>query len=70
MPKILFRFEKYQKDLENIFGFGDNGVWIWCGNLSLLSDEFMWSAVNVFPNSPKISDVTEKDVLEFDLVFH
>ena len=28
----------------------------------------MWSAVNVLPNSPKISDVISRDVSELDFV--
>ena len=61
--------KKKKKKKENagkIFCFGDNGgdngVWTFYGNLSLLWGEFMWLAVNVLPNSLKISDLTKTDV--------
>ena len=39
----------------------NSGVSRCCGNFSLLWREFMWSAVTVFPNSPKISDVIRRE---------
>ena len=46
------------KIAEKDFNFWDNGVLTCCGNFPQLSWEYMWLAVNVLPNSPKISDLT------------
>ena len=69
MRKILFRFWKCKKNSEKIWGFDENGVWTCCGKFSLLWREFMWSAVNVLPDSPKISDLTKKNVFQLTFVF-
>ena len=67
MCKILSKFEKFKKILDNVFGLADNDVWTWCQNLSQLWQEYMWLAVNVLPNNPKISDLTKKDVFWLNL---
>ena len=56
--------ENVKKHWEEVFGFKDNGIWMWWGNSSLLWSEFMWSAINVLPKSPEISDLTGGDVFE------
>ena len=54
--------EMEKKNWENLLGFADNGVWSTCGNLTVLWREVMWSAVNLLPNSPKISQLTKRHV--------
>ena len=61
MEKTLCRFGNAKEIWENIFGFGDNCIWTCSENWTLLRGEFMWSAVNMLPNSPKIPDLTKRD---------
>ena len=39
-----------------------------CENISLLEQEHLSSEVNVSTNSPKISDVTKRDVFQLNLI--
>ena len=52
---------------ENVYGFWDYGVSTCLVNFSELWRECMWAAVNVLPNSPKISYLTEKGVFQPNL---
>ena len=60
--KCYVVLENEKNNSENAFGFGDNGVWRCYNDLSLLWHEFLWATVKVLSNSPKTSDVTERDV--------
>ena len=62
LPKILCRLQKCNKDSENISSFWHNGVWTCCMNFFQLWQEYMWSEVNLSPNKPKISVLTNRDV--------
>ena len=61
MCKILCILQKCNKDLRKGVGFWDKSIWTCCSNFSQLSGEYMWSAVNVLPNSAKFSDLTKRD---------
>ena len=52
---------------ENVLRFWHNSVWTYCGNFSHLWREYMWSAVNVLPNFPKIGDMTKADFFPLNL---
>ena len=48
------------KNLEKVFCFWDNSVWIGCVKLSLLRGEYLSSAFNVLTNSLKIFHITKR----------
>ena len=50
------------KNPGNVSDFWDNGVWTCLENFCELWQEYMWAAVYVLPNSPKISHLTKRDV--------
>ena len=50
------------KSVGSVSSFWDNGVWICCRNISKLWREYMWSAVNVLPKRPKVSDLNKRNV--------
>ena len=52
--KIFINFGNAKRNPENVFFCCDNNSWTSCGNFTLLWGKFMWSAVDVLPNSPKI----------------
>ena len=54
---------------ENIFSFEDNSAGTCCGNLWLLSQDYMWSAVNMLKKSPNFSDPTKRHDTQLTL-FH
>ena len=53
---------KPQWKSERIFVFLHNCIWVHCSKSSLLWREYLSSAVSVQTNSPKISDLTKRDV--------
>ena len=55
-----------QQEIENVFCLLDNCIWIGWGKFSLLSREYLPSAVNVSANSPKISDITKRDIFQLN----
>ena len=67
MFKTLCRFQKLERNSENIFGFLNNCIWIACSNFCLLWQEYFSLAVNVITNSSKISDLTKRDVFQFNI---
>ena len=56
----VFQAQKINCFLENCF-------WISCGKFSLFRREYLSFPVNVLTNSPKISDITKRDI--FELIF-
>ena len=62
MRNILCRFQNLTKNPKKNFNFGDNGVGTSCGNLFQILQEYMLLPANVLPNSPKISDLTKRNV--------
>ena len=59
--KIQFKFTILQNESENIFCFWDNCIWKYCCKLSLLTREYLISAVNGLTNSPKILHISQRD---------
>ena len=53
---------------EKVFLFRDDCIWIGCGKLSLLTREYLWPAVTVLKNSPKILSITKRDFFKFNFV--
>ena len=51
--------EKIQK---KSFCFLDNWIWISCGKSFLLGIEYLSWAINALKNSPKISNITKRDI--------
>ena len=51
------------KNWEICFKFLDNWTWIVCDKSFLLGREYLSWAVYVLKNSPKISDITKRDVV-------
>ena len=74
--KLVFFFQNAQnfvqilknaiKFWEYIFCFSHNSVSTCCGNFSYLWRKYMWSAVNVLPNSPKIWHITKRGVFQLN----
>ena len=58
--KFYVDFQNRIKFSENVDGVGYNCVWICCSSFCQLWQEYMWSAVNVLKNGPKISDPTKR----------
>ena len=54
--------EKIQKES---FCFLDNYIGIDCCKFSLLQRVYLWSAVNMLTSSPKILDITKRDISNF-----
>ena len=50
------------KIAESVLPFWDNSVSVLCHNFSHLWRQYMWSAVNLLRNSPKIMDLTKIDI--------
>ena len=60
--EILAAFQKFRKRLRKSFlFFFYKGIWFGFINLSLLRRENLWSAINVFTNSPNIFHITKRD---------
>ena len=62
--KIDGDFKNGAENLEKVFCFLDNCVWIGWGTFYLLRRKYLSSAVNVLTNSSKISDITKRDVFQ------
>ena len=58
--KFYVDFENEIKLPENADGFQDNCVWLCCGSLCQLWEEYMWWAVKVLKSHPKISHATDR----------
>ena len=58
-----------QKNVEKFFCFRDNCNWRCCNKLSLLRKEYLSSAVNVLPNSPKTLHITKRHFFQLNC-FH
>ena len=65
--KISCRFQKGSKNSEINFCLLYHCIWSDCGNFSLVQREYLWSAVNMLRNSPKISDVTKRVMFQLYL---
>ena len=67
MCKILFGFPTCNKKLrKKAFVFLDNYIWIGCAKLSLKWWEYLSLTVIVFKNSPNITDLTKRDILQLN----
>ena len=55
------------KNPEKVFRFKDKGVWTCCVNVSILRQEYVYSAVNMLINSPNILDLTKTDFFQLNL---
>ena len=55
------------KNPEKVFCFKDNGVWTCCVNVSILRQEYVYSAGNMLTNSPNILDLTKADFFQLNL---
>ena len=65
--KFYIHFQNAIKLPQNVDGFEYNCVWTCCGSLCQLSQECMWSAVNVLKSGFKISDRTKKKDTQLNL---
>ena len=67
--KILSPFYRNAaKNWEKGFSFLDNCIWIGCRNLSLIREENLWPAVNVFTNSSKNMYITKRDFFQLNFL--
>ena len=57
--------EKIQK---KSFCFLDNWIWISCGKSFLLGIEYLSWAINALKNSPKISNITKRDIFLLNIL--
>ena len=67
MFSISCTFQKRNKKSEKVFCFKDNGVWTCCVKVSILPQEYVYSAVNVLTNGPNILDLTKADFFQLNL---
>ena len=58
--KFYLNFKNEIKLWKNIFGLKDNCGWTSSGNFSQIWEEYLWSAVNILENRPKISYPTKR----------
>ena len=58
--KSYVHFENAIKFAKTIDEIEDNCVWTCCSSFCQLWQEYIWSAVNVLNNRPKISDPTKR----------
>ena len=68
MFKIEYKFRKWKKKLENVFGFWDHCIWKCCYKLSLFRREYLLSAVNWLTNSSKIFFITLRHFFNLNCV--
>ena len=61
-------FENAEKSQGKIFYFIDNFTWIGSIKYSLLESEYLSTALNMLTNSLKISHITKRDFLQFNIV--
>ena len=62
MFKIESKFRKWKKkEIKNVFRFWDNCIWKCLYKLCLLRREYVFVAVSVLRNSPKILHITQRD---------
>ena len=59
-------FENAIEFAKNVDGFEDNCISTCCGSFCQLWEEFMWLAVNVLKNGPKISDPSKRHDTELN----
>ena len=62
--KLNVDFRTVFKDWRKTFNFWDNCFWIGCGKFSLIPREYLSWGVNVWTESPKIFDLTNRDFFE------
>ena len=55
---------------KKVFGFKNKSILIGCGEFFLLWREFLSLAVNVLTSSPKISDLTKREVFKLNLSYN
>ena len=56
----------HKKNQEKSFCLSDNCIWIGYAKLSPLRIEYLPSAVNVLKDSPKILDITKRDIFQLN----
>ena len=62
--KLNINFKDPAGNWERTFCFLHNSIWIGCCKLSLLQREYLPYAINVWTNSTKILDMTNRDFSE------
>ena len=62
--KLNADFRSAVKNLEKIFSFSDNFIWIGCRKFSVLPVKYISSGNHVFRNDLKISDIIKEDFLQ------
>ena len=55
------------KNFKEVFGILDHFIWIGCTNFSLLSQEYLSSAISALTKSSEISDLIKCDVFQLSL---
>ena len=65
--RVLCKFKRCSKNFEKKIFFLDNCVVIGCGKFSLSLKEYLPSAANVLTNSPKILDITKRDIFQLNI---
>ena len=64
MFKIWCTFQKWRKKFSKSFFFLDNFISIGCGKFSVVWRKYLSSAISLITNSPKISDITKRDIFQ------
>ena len=65
--KFYVDFENAIKFAKKVFGFLDNCIRVGGGKFFILWRKNLSSVINVLTKSPKISDLTEREVFELSL---
>ena len=66
--KFKVNFKNAKKNWDTVFCFWDNSIWTGCVKLSLLSREYLSSAVNMLTKSLNILHSTNMDFLQLNYV--
>ena len=64
--KFYLNFKNAEDNSDKSICFWNNCIWIASVNLSLLRRENLWPQVNVFPNSPKMFNITKRDFFQLN----
>ena len=67
IERKLFEFRNCTTTVEKSFCFWDNCISIGCGKFSQVRKKYLLPAVNVLANSPKIWNVTKRDIFQLNL---
>ena len=64
--KFNVDYRNAEKNSEKVFCFWDNSIWIGCVKLSLLTGEYLSSAVNVLTNSFEILNTSNIELFQLN----